>query len=195
MATKKMAAKKMVAKKASPMKQGLPPGAEVTGRYDQRVTRGQRNFAAQGSKFGAHAGISINSDLQATANQFNRRYADTQDGYTEVYGYGEGGKEQRIFRGRTGMKATDDFVAESQRKVKEVNSRRTNNANTYNAMQGPTSNLSNPDVLEKAIGFGNVKMNTRTGQSPTRQTSSMGKKSSKAAASKKATTPAKMKKC
>lgn len=183
-----MAAKKMVAKKASPIKQGLPPGAEVTGKYNQRVTRDLINLANQGSNFGANAGVSINSNLQATAKPFNRRYADTKDGYTEVYGYGEGGKEQRIFRGRTGVKATDDFILESQKKVTEVNNRRTNNANSYNAISGPTSNLSNPAVLGKAIGLGNVKMNPRTGQPPTPQLRSMGKTLKKA-------TPAKMKKC
>jgi hypothetical protein len=188
MATKKMAAKKMVAKKVSPMKQGLPPGAEITGKYNQRVERGQRNFASQGSKFGEHAGVSISSDLQATAKPFNRRYADTPDGYTEVYGYGANGKEQRIFRGRTGMKSTDDFVRASESKVKEVNARRTKNENAYNAMQGPISTFSNPAVLSDAIGLGNVRMNTRTGQSPANQMKPMSKKSKKAA-------PAKMKKC
>ena len=183
-----MAVKKMVAKKASPIKQGLPPGAEITGKYNQRVRRDQQNLASQGSKFGSESGVSIGGNLQATANPFNRRYADTKDGYTEVYGYGEGGKEQRIFRGRTGMKATDDFISQSQKQVTEVNNRRTNNANSYNAISGPTSNLSNPDVLQKAIGLGNVKMNPRTGQSPTPQLRSMGKTLKKA-------TPAKMKKC
>ena len=35
-----------------------------------------------------------------------------------------------------------------------------------NAMQGPVSNLSNPQVLESAVKLGNVKVNPRTGQTP-----------------------------
>jgi hypothetical protein len=193
MATKKMAPKKMVAKKASPMKQGLPPGAEITRKYDERVVRGTRNFAAQGSNLGKESGVSINSNLQATPNPFTREYV-TEGGYTNVYGKDAKGNRQRIFRGKEGKGDTEKFVMESKKKEAEVNSRRTSNAASYNALQGPVSNLSNPTVLGKAVGLGNVKMNPRTGQSPTRQMSSMGKKSSKVAASKKATTPAKMKK-
>jgi len=187
MATNKMAAKKMVAKKVSPVKQALPAGEEITGKYNQRVTRGQRNLTTQGSKFGEESGVSINNNLQATAKPFNRRYASTPDNYTEVYGYGADGKEQRIFRGKTGMKATTDFVSQSEKKVKEVNARRTKNENTYNAMQGPTSTFSNPTVLGAATRLGNVTRNPRTGQSPTQQLRPMGKTSKK-------TAPAKMKK-
>ena len=183
MATKKMAVKKMMVKKpaaamkkASPMKQGLPAGAEITGKYNERVKRGKGQLAKEGSKFGSESGVSIASNLQATAKPFNRRYATTPDNYTEVYGMGANGKEQRLFRGKVGMKATDDFVKESESKVKDVNFRRNKNANTYNAMQGPVSNLSNPKVLESAKRLGNVKVNPRTSQLPAKQMSPMDKK-------------------
>lgn len=217
MAVKKIAAKKMIAKKlavsakkASPVKQALPAGAEITEKYNERVRRGQGQLANEGSNFGSESGVSIGSDLQATAKPFTRRYATTPDNYTEVYGMGADGKEQRIFRGKVGMKATDDFVKESESKVKDVNFRRNKNANTYNAMQGPVSNLSNPEVLESAKRLGNVKVNPRTSQSPNRmmvkkkvspakQTKPTSKKpvakeNTKTGEYKKAA-PAKMKKC
>jgi hypothetical protein len=187
MATKKMAAKKMVAKKVSPMKQVLPPGAEITGKYNQRVTRDLQNFANQGSNFGKESGVSINSNLQATANPFSREYV-TEGGYTNVYGKDEKGNRQRLFRGKEGKGETINFITASKKKEEEVNSRRANNASAYNAISGSTSNLSNPTVLAKSVRLGNVKMNTRTGQSPTPQLRPMGKNSKKI-------TPAKMKKC
>jgi hypothetical protein len=216
MAVKKIAAKKMIAKKlavsakkASPVKQALPAGAEITGKYNERVTRGLRNFSAQGSNFGTEAGVSIGGDLQATAKPFAREYV-TEGKYTSVYGANADGKKERLFRGQTGMGDTDKFITESKKKEGEVNSRRNKNANTYNAMQGPVSNLSNPQVLESAVKLGNVKVNPRTGQtpakmivkkkvSPAKQMSPMdkkpmAKKDTKTGEYKKAA-PVKMKKC
>jgi len=217
MAVKKIAAKKMIAKKlavsakkTSPVKQALPAGAEITGKYNERVKRGKENLSNMGSKVGSEAGVSVGKNLQATAKPFAREYV-TEGNYTSVYGTSDEGKKQRLFRGQTGMGVTDKFIEESKKKETEVNSRRNKNENVYNAMQGPVSNLSNPQVLASAVKLGNVKVNPRTGQtpakmivkkktSPVKQTKPMDKKviakeNTKTGEYKKTITPAKMKKC
>ena len=121
MAVKKMVAKKPVTamKKASPMKQGLPAGAEITGKYNERVKRGKENLSNMGSKVGSEAGVSVGKNLQATAKPFSREYV-TEGKYTSVYGTNASGKKERLFRGQTGMGDTDKFITGSKKKEAEV---------------------------------------------------------------------------
>ena len=75
--------------------------------------------------------INVNlNTAEATANEFKRDVV-TKGGYTTITGSGG-----LIFRGRTGMKATEDAVKASAKKVDDVNSRRANNANAFNLFAG-----------------------------------------------------------
>lgn len=75
--------------------------------------------------------INVNpSTSEASAKEFKRNVKE-EGGYTTITGSGG-----QVFRGRTGMKATENAVKASAKKVEDVNSRRMNNANTFNVFAG-----------------------------------------------------------
>lgn len=51
----------------------------------------------------------------------------------------------KVYEGRTNMKATQDAIKESDKKVKNTNEDRNTNANTYNVMAGSKSDLNEKD--------------------------------------------------
>jgi hypothetical protein len=111
-------------------RQDTDPPTEITTtpKYTQGVETYQKKLTNENQ---GRADIKINpTTSEASANKFKRNVKE-EGGYTTITGSGG-----QVFRGRTGMKATENAVKASAKKVEDVNSRRMNNANTFNVFAG-----------------------------------------------------------
>jgi hypothetical protein len=95
--------------------------------------------------------VNLNTS-EASPNEFKRNVKE-EGGYTTITGSGG-----QLFRGRTGMKATNDAVRASQSKVNEVNTRRQNNARFWDINAGlvPVSAFTEKDK-ETMLNLGKLK--------------------------------------
>jgi hypothetical protein len=95
--------------------------------------------------------VNLNTS-EASPNEFKRNVKE-EGGYTTITGSGG-----LVFRGRTGMKATNDAIKASQSKVNEVNTQRQNNSNFWDINAGvkPVSAFTEKDK-ETMLNLGKLK--------------------------------------
>lgn len=103
----------------------------TTPKYAASVENYQNNLAVRNQN---RNDIKVNAmTSEASPKEFKQDIVE-KDGYTTIMGSGG-----QVFRGRTGMKDTENAVKASQSKAKEVNTRRQNNSNFWNINSGTTT--------------------------------------------------------